>query len=213
MGGIIVIVIIILVVILFLFMRGDPNYILECSEDSDCGECDNCLSGNKICTGGVWGAISGTKCIDCITVGEYCKEGYVCKNQSCESGERCEEDSDCSSNEYCEPFGDYCTEKHNEGEDCNNLRDSCVEGLTCVWDTCLKDNWLEELKTCKVEVDPDSKKFISEDCGEPCENCKDGELSCRVSSNFNGVAKCSECSNFTDCNEGYVCQGYLCVAK
>tara|TARA_Y100000310_G_scaffold284012_1_gene306403 strand:- start:596 stop:2548 length:1953 start_codon:yes stop_codon:yes gene_type:complete len=174
----------------------------NCIDDLDCGACNNCVSGNSMCV-----STGMTKdCSDCVN-DHHCNEGYKCEDYECiedSGGDEVVEcgDTVCQSNEYCAFYPQVCTPKSALGEECEEHRDSCIDGM-CLDDICVAEDFFDQFASCTMN---------GHDCITPCTNCVSGTYTCPYIGDADGT-KCVECAFQSNCKEGFKCELYECVPE
>jgi len=92
--------------------------------------------------------------------------------------------------------------KTSEERECLFSKD-CEEGFHCANKKCVNNDILLAKQSCES----------NDDCSQECENCKNGEMRCMLSSEELKNKKCVECFMNMQCKEGHICEGYECVAE
>jgi len=197
----------------------------ECTDDSDCGACENCEDGQLDCV-----QVQDSKvCIDCL-FDSACKRGYVCNsNDECVPCTNCNciDELDCGTCNNCLSGNSMCvsTGYTKDCSDCVNDH-HCIEGYQCVEYACVIDENPGQGEECgdvicQTDEYCDSypyvctpKSALGEECDIYRDSCIDGmciDDICVSEDFFDQFASCTmggdDCiTPCTNCEDGvYTC--------
>ena len=92
------------------------------------------------------------------------------------------------------------------------LSTDCKAEFHCFQRKCISNEVLRNFSACEDKVCEGGVCRFNV-CRQECKNCKDGKMSCILSSEAIKNNKCVECFTDLACKSGYICEEYRCVLE